>query len=339
MTVRLDADRAYELARGALLAAGAADEVAEVVAAHAVDSELAGHPSHGLRLIVTYCADAGKPGTDLSVRPNIVARRPAFVLIDAQGGLGHLALATAVETASSLAATRGVGAAAVRNCGHAGRAGAWAEQGAKAGCATLVALGGSAPPFVMAAGPGASAALHTNPLAIAVPATGHPLLLDVATSVVAEGKVRLALEGEGRLPVGSILSASGVSSSDPEDYRRGGSLLPMGGHKGFGMSAVIEALTVGLSGSDEPGGEPHEGALVLCIAGDVARSLADLESSVTSLRERIRASGSGSREVLAPGDPEAIRRESAGGIVEVADDVAHSLRALTQRSSIGGATG
>lgn len=338
MTIELEAEHAYQLARDALLGVGASDAVAATVASHAVDAELAGHPSHGLGLIVKYCRDAGMPGTDLSAQPRVVARRAAFVSIDAAGGLGHVALAMAVDTAASFAANLGIGAAAVRNCGHSGRAGAWAEQGARSGCVTLVALGGSAPPFVMAAGPGARASLHTNPLAIAVPATDHPLLLDIATSVVAEGKVRIALERGTSLPEGAILSASGVSSSDAEDYRSGGSLLPMGGHKGFGLSAVLEALTVCLSGADEPGRDPREGALVVCIAGDVARSLSELQGSVESLRERVRASGSPSREVLAPGDPEANRRAIARGIVEVSGEVARSLSALAQNSSMGGAT-
>ncbi len=146
--------------------------------------------------------------------------------------------------------------------------------------------------------------------------TGAPLLLDMATSMVAEGKVHVALAAGTSLPAGSILSPEGVPSGDPADFVRGGSLLPAGGHKGFGLSAMVEALAVSLTGADAAGIEPREGALVLCIDAGAFRPAAQVSGSVEVLRARIRGSGTRS-EVMAPGDREWSMRAGAAGRIAV----------------------
>jgi len=327
--IRLTAEEAGALARKALIAAGATVSVANAVSQHAVDAELAGHPSHGLRLIPNYCADAGNPGTHLAAEPRVISRWGAVTTIDARRGLGHLAMAMAVDCAAERAHELGAGIAAVVQCGHAGRAGAWVERGVGRGCVTMVVLGGSAPPFVMAAGPGATPALHTNPLALGIPAPDHPMMLDMATSVVAEGKVRVALARHSMLPEGSILSAQGVPSNDPDDFASGGCLLPVGGHKGFGLSAMIEALGVLLTGADSTGRAPLEGGLVMCLEARAFRPIEEVMTSVEALRSRIHASAAPGGTVLAPGDPEAQCRVAAAGHLEIEDALADQLRALS----------
>ena len=324
---RLSAEEAGSLARRALTAAGATMAVADAVSRHAIEAELAGHPSHGLRLIPVYCAGSGGPGVDLTAEPRVVSRDGAVTTIDADRGLGHLAMALAVDCAAASARTHGVGAAGVVQCGHAGRTGAWAERGVEHGCATMVVLGGSAPPFVMSARPGAAPSLHTNPIAFAVPAAGHPLMLDMATSMIAEGKVHVALSRHSVLPPGSILSPDDRVSNDPGDFADGGCLLPVGGHKGFGLSAIIEALGVKLTGADAAGREPLEGGFVVCVSSSVFRPAEEVAARVDSMRSRIRGSGK-TVAVLAPGDPEAQHRATAAGDVEIEEELVSRLRAL-----------
>ena len=191
----------------------------------------------------------------------------------------------------------------------------------------MVVLGGSAPPFVMSAGPGAAPSLHTNPIAFAVPASGHPLMLDMATSVVAEGKVHVALSRHLALPEDSILSADGRVSNDPGDFANGGCLLPVGGHKGFGLAAIVEALGVILTGADAAGREPLEGGLVVCISSGAFRPAQEVVAATDAMRSRIRASGK-TVAVLAPGDPEAQRRAMGPGEVEIEDEIVIRLRTL-----------
>src|SRR5690242_11728698 len=105
---RLSAEEAGSLARRALTAAGATMAVADAVSRHAIEAELAGHPSHGLRLIPVYCAGSGSPGVDLAAEPRVVSRDGAVTTIDADRGLGHLAMALAVDRAAASARTHGV---------------------------------------------------------------------------------------------------------------------------------------------------------------------------------------------------------------------------------------
>jgi LDH2 family malate/lactate/ureidoglycolate dehydrogenase len=196
-------------------------------------------------------------------------------------------------------------------------------------------LGGSDPPFVMSAHPGAVPALHTNPLAIGVPAHGHPFMLDMATSVVAEGKVHVAMERGQALAEGAVGSSDGRASGDPADFVSGGCLLPVGGHKGFGLSALIEVLTVGLSGADEPTRLPSEGALVVCISPASFRQTGGLLAFVESVRQRLRSSGSKDSIVMAPGDVEARNRISARGSIEISEQLLDSLRALAAARPFG----
>ena len=322
----LDAESATLLVRAALADSGASVATAACVASRVVEAELAGHPSHGLRLISGYCDRAGSDGCVLDCEPELIERPSQLALVDAHGGLGYRALELAVDAAATTALEHGLGACAVVRCGHAGRAGAWAERGVEHGVVTIVLLGGSDPPFVMAAGPGAEAALHTNPIAIGVPADGPPLVLDIATSLVAEGKVGVARTRGTRLPDGAILSADGVPTSDPAAFYDGGALLPFAGHKGFGLSAMIEVLAVMVTGADVAGSRPAEGALVICLDAGGFRPASHVRASVESLRRRLHDSGR-ERVVLAPGEPEAASRRSRTVEVEAgvyADLVARS---------------
>ena len=103
---------------------------------------------------------------------------------------------------SSAAREHGIAASAVLRCGHAGRAGAWAERGTQAGCVTIVTLGGADPPFVVSAAPGARPALHTNPVAIGVPGDGAPLLLSSACEVAA-------------ITIGNDMSSRSIEGANP----------------------------------------------------------------------------------------------------------------------------
>jgi LDH2 family malate/lactate/ureidoglycolate dehydrogenase len=311
----LTPSEATALAVGALVRAGATATNAACVARHLVDAELAGHPSHGLRLVPLYCEQSGSPGTRLDATPVLVETRGATSVVDAAGGLGYPALELAVDTAAESALEFGVGACSVIRCGHAGRAGAWVERASERGAAGIVLLGGADEPFVMAARPGAVASLHTNPLAVAVPGNDGPLFLDIATSLVAAGKVVVSASRGTPLPDGAIVDREGKTTSNAASFFDGGALLPFAGHKGFGLAAMVEALSVSLTGADT--GQPAEGALVICLDVGAFRPEGDVRDSVEKLRNRLRRSGR-EDEVLAPGDPERQARASDTILVEPA---------------------
>jgi len=309
----LAADEAVHLVELALAGSGASSRNAACTAQYLVGAELAGHPSHGLRLVQQYCELAGTDGHRLDAVPSLDDSRGALSVVDAAGGLGYAALEMAVDAATATALEVGIGACSVIRCGHAGRAGAWVERAAGRGAAAIVLLGGADPPFAMAAGPGSVAALHTNPIAIGVPAEGAPLILDMATSLVAEGKVAIAASRGTTLPDGAIVDRDGKITADPAAYYDGGSLLPFAGHKGFGLAAMVEALSVGLTGAGES--RPAEGALVICLHAGGFRPESDVRASIEELRSRLHDS-SRERNVLAPGEPEAFARAASTILVE-----------------------
>jgi LDH2 family malate/lactate/ureidoglycolate dehydrogenase len=321
----LDPVEAKHLAELALTGAGATRSNAARIARHVVAAELSGHPSHGLRLVPRYCELAGTDGNKLDAEPRLVDVRGALSVVDAAGGLGYAALEVAVDSATTSALAAGIGACSVIRCGHAGRAGAWAELAVAKGAVAIVLLGGVEPPFVMAAGPGSVASLHTNPIAIGVPAEGPPLILDMATSLVAEGKVAIAASRGTPLPEGAIVGPTGKVTTDPAEYYRGGALLPFAGHKGFGLAAMVEALSVSLTGASAEDRRPPEGALVICVNAGAFRPEGEVRASIEELRARLHAS-SRERTVLAPGEPEAFARTASTILVET--ELLASLRRI-----------
>ena len=295
--------RLEALVTRALRAWGATPGVAGCIAEHLVESDLSGHPSHGVGQLLGYRDLIESGECDIAAEPEVVGRTGAVTRIDGQSGMGHPAMALAVSCASESAAELGVGLAAIVRCGHTGRMGAWAERAASRGMASVMCTAWGEPPFTVALGPGSGPVLHTNPLTLGVPAPQGHLVLDMATSAIAEGKVMVAATRGTPLPDGAALDAEGRPTSDPAAVLAGGALLPAGGYKGFGLAALIEALAIGLVGADAPGMRPVSGALVLCIRADLFRPAEEQTASAEALRARLHESGQ-SIEVLAPGELE-----------------------------------
>jgi LDH2 family malate/lactate/ureidoglycolate dehydrogenase len=252
--------------------------------------------------------------------------------VDANQGFGHHATYFALERTSERAAELGVAAAAIRGANHVGRLGDYAESAARRGLIAELIVG-AAGPGVGASAPygGTTRFLGTNPWALAFPNDqGDPVLVDFATTVVAEGKVRVARAKHEPLPAGCIVDRDGRPSTDPEDFYAGGTLLPFGGHKGYGLS-LAAALLGGLAAVEEAepsmGGTPRTagegagerlgGVLLVVIDpgafGDRAEYAA-ASGRVAAAARRV-PPAPGVREVLLPGDPEArnrLERERSG---------------------------
>jgi LDH2 family malate/lactate/ureidoglycolate dehydrogenase len=326
----LNQSEAVDLVAGALRSWGATAKTAHTVAEHLVDSDLSGHPSHGTRQMIRYRDLIDRGECEIGAEPVVVRSDGVLIEVDGRRGLGHPAMALAIDSGVSAALDQGAAVVSVVQCGHTGRMGAWAERAARQGAATMMVLAASDPPFVLAAAPGTAPALQTNPLTIGIPTSDEPLILDMATSAVAGGKVMVARAEGTTLPEGVLIDGLGQPSVNPEDFFNGGALLPAAGHKGFGLGTVIEALSVCLTAADAPGRRPTSGALIVCIRVEAFRPRDEFDRSVDQLRDRIRSSGLG-RPVLLPGEPERTARH--GRIeVEVGDDVL-SLLAQAQPTS------
>src|SRR5690606_29026691 len=193
------------------------------------------------------------------------------------------------------------------------RVGAYPMLAAEAGMIALMTADSGRSPKAVAPFGGREARLRTNPTTIAVPSgLPAPLLLDLATSGVAVGKIKLAQARGDKIPEGWILDKAGNPTTDPNDYDRGGILLPLGGaegHKGFGLSAIVEILSgilPGLGFGVEPTGRHNDGCFMACFNVAALRDLATFKQEVADFAAYLKSTppAEGFSEVLYPGEIE-----------------------------------
>lgn len=229
-----------------LQAVGVSDDQANVVADVLVRADLRGIASHGVLRLPAYVhkirAGLLKPDT-----PWICLREtPATALYDAGMGLGPVAGLWGMKEAVKRAEQCGIGAVGVSNASHFGIAAYYALQAVEAG---MIGVAISNAAASMAPWGGVEARLGTNPVCMAIPTQDEvPLVLDMAASVVARGKIRLAQRESRPIPQGWALDANGQPTTDPQ-AAMAGTLLPIGGPKGYGIALVNDILAGILTGS------------------------------------------------------------------------------------------
>ena len=306
--------------------AGSGEQEAALVAAQLVGANLAGHDSHGVGMVPRYVEVLLAGELQLNARPRSVLQSGAITVLDAGLGLGQVAGHEAMLLAIAAARQHGLSLTGLRNSHHLGRIGHWAEQCADAGLISLHFVNVISQPMVAPFG-GRDARLVTNPIAIAVPRQGAAsLVLDFATSRLAVGKVRVALNTGKQLPAGVLLDAAGQPSNDPAALfgSPGGALLPFGEHKGSGLALMCEILGAALIGGPVMQAVPKSRQIInnmLTIAIDPAffDRHGALDDAITRLIDWVRASPPSNDatdgQVLVAGQPEiAARAARAQGV-------------------------
>jgi LDH2 family malate/lactate/ureidoglycolate dehydrogenase len=281
-----------------------------------------------------------------SANPELVRETEVSALIDGGWAFGQLTAERATRLAMDKARRHGIAVVAAVRCTHIGRLGEYAEMGAAEGLIVFLTAGGlTGKRGQVAPYGGRRGVLGTNPLAFGLPggSDDFPVLLaDFATSAVAAGKIMVARAKGEPLPPGSIQDAEGRPSTNAEDYASGGSLLPFGGHKGYGLMVVAELLGRVLTGSsayaeDGRGGDVYgkSGTLVLALDPGLFRDRADYAREADATLRTIKAipPGPGFEEVLLPGEPERqarAQRARAGIPIEEAtlDAIRDTARSL-----------
>jgi len=278
-----------------------------------VRANLRGHDSHGVIRIPQYVGSIRKGDTNPRPALTVLAETPTTAIVDGDLGLGQVVARRAAEVALDKAARLGLAAVGTRRSNHIGRLADYAELAAERGFVGLVWANAPTAHSVVPFG-GLSRRLSTNPLAIAVPGPdgGVAVSVDMATSIVAEGKVRVKRNRKEPLPTGWAIDPAGRPVTDSEAFYgppRAG-LLPVGGHKGTALGLIVEVLGGILSGEGAMGertGPVHNGTFLLLI--EVARflPLVDFTGQVTDLVQWVKsaAPAPGVKEVLVPGEPEA----------------------------------
>ena len=246
-TSRLPAGRLREFVAAAFSAVGLADEDAATCAALMVRADLLGADGHGIFRLPQYVRRIR--GGAVNVRPNVhVAREAAgMALVDGDNGMGHVVMSFAARTAIDKAKTAGVAWVGVNHSNHAGPASLYASMPLEHDMIGLYLAVGNA--NHMAPWGGIDLLLSTNPIAVAVPALEeNPVVLDMATSVAAYGRVKTAAQRGETMPVGWMIDHFGRALTDPHRAAEG-LLVPIGGYKGYGLALVFGLLAGTLNGA------------------------------------------------------------------------------------------
>ncbi|GAB2640663.1 Ldh family oxidoreductase [Kribbella swartbergensis] len=286
------------------------------IATALVEADLRGVSSHGIMLVPMYVERLNSGGVTRERELDILYDAGAAMVVDARGGMGQLSSPQAMGHAIERAGRHGIGLVSVRNAHHFGAASRWAMQAGDAGCIG-VAMSNTTP--LMPAPGGAERIVGNNPLAIAVPTSaGVEIVLDMALSAVALGKIRLAASAGRPIPDSWATDPSGTPTTDPEQAVLG-MLLPAAGHKGFGLALMIDVLTGVLSGGgwgdqvrplyrepDRPNDCAH---LFLAIDPELLGGAESFRRRSSGLAARVRSSATapGVDRLYLPGEIEAER--------------------------------
>jgi LDH2 family malate/lactate/ureidoglycolate dehydrogenase len=321
------------------VAAGVPQDMAATVADGLVEADLEGMPSHGVMLVDMYIDRLRAGSVSRKEKAAVVSDRDAAVVLDAGNALGQLtgdqAMALAIERAKQF----GAGIVAVRHGFHFGTARRFAVAAAQADCIGIVAC--NTRPLMPAPG-GAERVTGNNPIAIAVPADGDiPIVLDMATSEAAMGKIRLAEKAKRPIPDTWAVKADGSPTTDAAEAIAG-MLLPAAGPKGFGLAFLIDLMCGLLSGGAFGAAvKPLYGDAAapydcshLFIAIDVAHFTdpAAFRAATAAAAERLRNGkrAPGVTQLFAPGEPEWRKREASAGEVRLAPQVTAMLLRYAQ---------
>lgn len=248
---RVSPDTLEEFVTRAIESTGTRPEAARMVARHLVESNLSGHDSHGVMRLKQYLDHVASGDVQPAAEPTIVHETSTTAVVDGGQTWGQVAASFAMDVAIRKARDHAIAAVSLRRAYHAGRIGVYPRQAALEG---LVGLAFCNVRGVARVAPWGSTErrLTTNPIAIAVPTESEPIVIDFATSAVAEGKVRLAKTDGRKVPIGWCLDAEGNFTTDPNSVYEDGALAPLGGdqgHKGYSLSVAMDLLGGILSGA------------------------------------------------------------------------------------------
>jgi LDH2 family malate/lactate/ureidoglycolate dehydrogenase len=340
---RATPERLADFATAVLRAEGVPADDARLVARCLVQAELWGHPSHGMLRLSWYVARIRSGVVDPAAKPETVVDTGPLALLDGREGLGHVLTAHAANEAVRRAREHGVGMVAVRNSNHFGMAAHFTRMIAEQGCVGLVTTNGSP---AMAPWGGKQKAVGANPWSIAAPAGRHGVtVMDIANVNAARGKIYAARERGATIPQGWALDAEGRPTTDPA-AAIAGVILPMGGHKGYAISFMMDVLSGVLTGSSFATGvsgpqqaERRSGCGHLVLAIDVA-AVADpggfaerMEALIAEMKAVPLASGF--EEIFFPGEIEdrnRARREREG--IEVPAKTLEALQRLAAETGV-----
>jgi uncharacterized oxidoreductase len=332
--------------------AGCSSEESARIGKYLVAANLTGHDSHGVTRVPRYLQWQREGVVIADQKVRVVTETPALAVVDGGHGFGQTVAPQAVAIGIAKCRALGLALVALRNAGHIGRVGDWAEMAAEEGLVSVHFVNASGSVLVAPFG-GTERRLSTAPFAVGIPRTGAPpIILDFATSIVAEGKVLVASQGGKALPQDALIARDGTTGGDPHmlygDYTPTGrrdtakgtsAIRAFGEHKGSGLALMCELLGGSLTGMGATGQGRRFGNGMLSFYADprvvdpdgffprdVARYVAYFKSA---------RAASPPGEVLIPGEPEQReRRQRLERGVPLSEDTLASIVAAAREVGV-----
>jgi len=325
--VVLPMEKVLKCQKALYMAAGMSEEDATCVAQHLVEADARGVYSHGIQRTPLYFNRFEKGGTNPNARPEIVKKVGATALVDGHNAMGMIAATYGMNLAIDLAKKYGTSAVSITNSNHFGTCAHYVDMAANAGmigfCWTINCVN------IMAPWGGVERQLGNNPFAIGVPCGNKPnVILDMATSVVARGKIVMARKTNASIPEGWALDINGNPTTDPE-AAYWGTVLPVGGYKGYGLALMIAIISAILNNSsfgpdmidlyEDPDKIQNSGHLMQCIDINAIDNLDAFKKRMDEAVDYIKngKKANGIKEIYVPGEIEAnnLKRSIKEGIV------------------------
>ena len=316
MTTRyFKADDLRSVVESVCAAAGSERAEATLIARRLVDANLAGHDSHGVIRLPRYISNLAKGGVVANRHATVALDTGALIVVDGNNGFGQVVGGEAMAIGIAAAKRNGACVLALRHSAHLGRIADWAEMAADAGLASLhfVNVTGIGANRVAPFG-GTDGRLATNPIAAAIPRPGGShIVLDMATSVVAEGKIAVAANRGVETPDGWLIDRHGRPTRNPRDLYEepGGAIMPFGAYKGYGLALFVDLIAGALIGA---GGITHRHEVPSRIENNMVAMIIDpqaigdrsaFDAEVEAIVAYVTASKpTGDGALLVPGDPE-----------------------------------
>jgi uncharacterized oxidoreductase len=323
-----------------LQAAGASEEEASLIVSHGIDALLYGEANHGEELGTQYIG-AIRDGTLRPRTPFVIEKEtPTTLMVDGKFNFGHYVSHHVMLRLIDKAREHNVAAASIKYQGHVGRLIDYTSMAAREGMVALMMCDGAWGPKFVAPWGAKDRRLGVNPWSMAIPSDPHGWLgFDMTSGTVSMMKVFRAAERGESIPEGWIIDRDGRPTTDPTDFGKGGSALPLGGvqgHKGYVITFMIEALADVLSGMEfrEDVTRPWpiiDGCFMALFNVEAFRPLVDFKQDLTAFIEYVKSAApiEGAGGVFYPGERShlgRLRREQEG-VVDIADDVWESVLA------------
>ena len=342
-TYTFSIEELVEFVSNAYSALGVPESGAALLAETLCQADLWGHQSHGVLRTFWYARRIQSQATDIYSQPELITDAGAVAVVDGNNGIGQVVAKHAMSEAIQRAKLHGIGSVAVRNSGHFGTAMFFTRMAAKDGCIGLLFTNASP---AMAPWGAKEKRVGTNPWSIAAPAGRfHPMMLDIASTAVARGKLYVAKQKGKQIPDGWALGPDGSPTNDPVKGIAG-TILPLAGHKGYAIATMVDVLSGVLSGSGflsnvvgpyEPDGKSGVGHFAIALHIEAFRSLNEFNSDMEELIEKIKETPKAPEveEIYYPGELEAINEDHHRHYgIPVPEKTVHELNADAKKLGI-----